>query len=166
MNSDRPGSSLVQIVVSDVRVWRLVTRLLIWVARLLVTWVWQITWLYSNGIVFNHDGRTLNTVCRSLNSCWDMLTSNDLPTCRSNWIDSNILVSPTSKWRGADLVPLVINVSNLAILHIRCVCYVNSNVLLTILNRYRRNTVSTIGNMGRVTGMYWYIYSNPVCSIG
>ena len=161
-NVDRPGHGLMQIVVSDVRLWRLITRLLVWVAWLLVAWLWQITWLYSNGIVLNQDGRALNTFCRSLNSCWDLLTSNDLPACRSNWIDSNILVSLTSKWRGADLVPLFINVSNLALLLIRCVRYVNVNVLLTILNRYRWNI--RLGS--RVTGMYWYIYSNPVCSIG
>ena len=129
MNSDRPGSSLVQIVVSDVRVWRLVTRLLIWVARLLVTWVWQITWLYSNGIVFNHDGRTLNTVCRSLNSCWDMLTSNDLPTCRSNWVDSNIIISLTSKWGSINSITFTINIGNSTGLIIGRVGNIDSSIL-------------------------------------
>src|SRR5699024_6907890 len=94
------------------------------------------------------------------------------PTSRCNWIDSNILVSLTSKWRGADLVSLFINVSNLALLLIRCVRYVNVNVLLTILNRYHWNTGLTIRLVSGVTSMRWNIYCSPVgtlsctCAVG
>ena len=136
-NVDRPGHGLMQIVVSDVRLWRTITRLLVWVAWLPIAWVWQITWVYSSGSVFNLNCNRWDTVSPCDNHLWNVLTRFNLITLWNLRINSNMLGRLTIQIRMANFNIIIVGISinNLTCLRIRII-----NKFVTIIAANKRIT--------------------------
>ena len=74
-NVDRPGHGLMQIIVSDVRLWRLITRLLVWVAWLLVAWVYRMVVVDTSLPMFNLDSNVIRVSTSKGNCCRSIMLS-------------------------------------------------------------------------------------------
>ena len=113
--------------------------------------------------MFNLDSNVIRVSTSKGNRLWCIsLAIFQNPACRDLSFGINGLIRLTTYREVGNHIALVVDVIDIHGLIISRVGDINRLVLLTILNRYRWNI--RLGS--RVTGMYWYIYSNPVCSIG
>lgn len=148
--------------VTYIRRWRTITWLLVWVARNLVTRLWLLAWRYGNLVVTNLDRNGWNTSSRSDFTIRNVLTGDNVITGWSSWRNRNWLIRLTSKVRVTNFnIIIYINIDNRASLSVGGISNVNSNVFLTILNRYGVNLSLT----RCVTNIRWNVNFGPIISI-